>query len=98
MSTIHVPYVFIVALAVSTIHVPYVFIVALAVSTIHVPYVFIVALAVSTIHVSLRIVAAVPQPRQEAILLEVNVLKDDITYVLNHLDEWVKPEQVRRAG
>jgi len=34
------------------------------------------------------------KPRQESILLEINVLKDDITYTLNHIDEWVKPERV----
>lgn len=34
------------------------------------------------------------KPRQESVLLEINVLKDDITYVLNHLNEWTKTETV----
>lgn len=34
------------------------------------------------------------QPRQEAVVLELNVLKDDIQYILARIDGWVKPEKV----
>ncbi|XP_076048576.1 aldehyde dehydrogenase type III [Oratosquilla oratoria] len=34
------------------------------------------------------------KPKQESILLEINVLKSDIDYILNNIDDWVKPEKV----
>lgn len=36
------------------------------------------------------------KPRQESELLEINVLKDDIVYMLNNIDDWVKPEIVSK--
>lgn len=37
------------------------------------------------------------QPKQEAILLEINLLKDDINHILARIDDWVKPEKVSYA-
>ncbi|XP_042870802.1 aldehyde dehydrogenase, dimeric NADP-preferring-like isoform X4 [Penaeus japonicus] len=34
------------------------------------------------------------KPKQESVLLELNLLKDDITHILARLDEWVKPEKI----
>ncbi|XP_045120725.1 aldehyde dehydrogenase, dimeric NADP-preferring-like isoform X6 [Portunus trituberculatus] len=34
------------------------------------------------------------KPKQEAILLELNLLKDDITYILSRMDDWIKPEKI----
>lgn len=34
------------------------------------------------------------KPKQEAILLELNLLKDDITYILARMDDWIKPEKI----
>nr|XP_027234396.1 aldehyde dehydrogenase, dimeric NADP-preferring-like [Penaeus vannamei] len=36
------------------------------------------------------------KPKQESVLLELNLLKDDITHILARLDEWAKPEKVGR--
>lgn len=36
------------------------------------------------------------KPRQEAVLLELNVLRDDLISALNNLDKWAQPEQVTR--
>lgn len=34
------------------------------------------------------------KPKQESVLLELNLLKDDITHILARLDEWAKPEKI----
>lgn len=34
------------------------------------------------------------KPKQEAILLEINLLKDDINHILARIDDWVKPEKI----
>ena len=39
-----------------------------------------------------------PQPKQEAILLELNLLKDDIQHILARIDDWTKPEKVSQVS
>lgn len=34
------------------------------------------------------------KPKQEAILLEINLLKDDISHILARIDDWTKPEKI----
>ncbi|XP_064106525.1 aldehyde dehydrogenase, dimeric NADP-preferring-like [Macrobrachium nipponense] len=36
------------------------------------------------------------KPKQESILLELNLLKDDIRHILRNLDDWTQPEKVPR--
>ncbi|ROT81041.1 hypothetical protein C7M84_000200 [Penaeus vannamei] len=38
------------------------------------------------------------KPKQESVLLELNLLKDDITHILARLDEWAKPEKGEGRG
>ncbi|XP_071547048.1 aldehyde dehydrogenase, dimeric NADP-preferring-like isoform X2 [Panulirus ornatus] len=33
------------------------------------------------------------KPRQESVLLELNLLKDDLTHILSRLDDWTQPEK-----